>query len=319
MVHISAIRENFSVSRQEAALLAITAVWGGTFLLIHIAMNYAGPMFFVGVRFMVAGLVAVLIFWRSLLKLTLKELGAGSAIGIMIFLGYGLQTQGLQTINSSTSAFLTALYVPLVPLLQWLIFRQRPHAMVLIGAGIAFIGLLLLAGPDAVALGLGPGEIATLASTLPMAGEILLIGFFAGKVHLGRVTVIQLLTAGLLGFAAMPAVNESIPEFSWMWALPAVGLGAASFLIQATMNWAQKSVSPTRATIIYAGEPVWAGIIGRIAGDRLPGIALVGAALIILSTLISELKPPLKKGRLEEIPASRQVENPRSTDSQQPQ
>ena len=104
-----------------------------------------------------------------------------------------------------------------------------------------------------------------------------------------------------------------------MWALPAVGLGAASFLIQATMNWAQKSVSPTRATIIYAGEPVWAGIIGRIAGDRLPGIALVGAALIILSTLISELKPPLKKGRLEEIPASRQVENPRSTDSQQPQ
>lgn len=318
MVHISAIRENFSISRQEAALLAITAVWGGTFLLIHIAMNYAGPMFFVGVRFIVAGLVAVLIFWRSLHKLTLKELGAGGAIGIMIFLGYGLQTQGLQTINSSTSAFLTALYVPLVPLLQWVVFRQRPHAMVLVGAGIAFVGLLLLAGPDAVALGLGPGEIATLASTLPMAGEILLISFFAGKVHLGRVTVIQLLTAGLLGFATMPAVNESIPEFSWMWALPAVGLGAASFLIQATMNWAQKSVSPTRATIIYAGEPVWAGIIGRIAGDRLPGIALVGAALIILSTLISELKPPVKKGVLEEIPASQPIESSGSTDSQQP-
>ncbi|GAA1405796.1 membrane protein [Glutamicibacter uratoxydans] len=304
MVHISGVRQKFPISRQEAALLAITAVWGSTFLLVHLAMRYSGPMFFVGVRFIVAGVIAALIFWRSFNRLKLSEVGAGAAIGLMIFLGYGMQTQGLQTINSSTSAFLTALYVPMVPLLQWVVFRKRPGTMTLVGAGIAFVGLLLLAGPDAVKLGLGPGEIVTLASTLPMAAEIILIGLFAGKVHLGRVTAIQLLVAGILGFAAMPAVGESVPEFSWLWFLPAVGLGAASCLIQATMNWAQKSVSPTRATIIYAGEPVWAGIIGRIAGDRLPGIALVGAALIILSTLVSELKPTLKKGKLEEIPAA---------------
>jgi drug/metabolite transporter (DMT)-like permease len=71
----------------------------------------------------------------------------------------------------------------------------------------------------------------------------------------------------------------------------AVGLGVASCVIQATMNWAQKSVTPARATIIYTGEPVWAGIIGRVAGDRLPGLALVGAGLIVASVLVSELKP----------------------------
>lgn len=156
MVHISAIRENFSLSRQEAALLAITSVWGGTFLLIHLAMRHSGPMFFVGVRFVIAGLVAAAIFSKSLRRITGRELWAGTAIGVMIFLGYGLQTEGLQTINSSTSAFLTALYVPMVPLLQWLVFRQRPHTMVLLGAGLAFVGLLLLAGPGAVTLGLGP-------------------------------------------------------------------------------------------------------------------------------------------------------------------
>lgn len=291
MVHISAIRENFSLSRQEAALLAITSVWGGTFLLIHLAMRHSGSMFFVGVRFVIAGLVAAAIFSKSLRRITGRELWAGTAIGVMIFLGYGLQTQGLQTINSSTSAFLTALYVPMVPLLQWLVFRQRPHTMVLLGAGLAFVGLLLLAGPGAVTLGLGPGEIATLASTLPMAAEILLIGFYAGKVNLGRVTVIQLLVAGGLGFSAMPAAGESVPEFSWLWAAPAIGLGAASFLIQATMNWAQKSVSPARATIIYAGEPVWAGIFGRMAGDRMPALALLGAAVIVAGTLLSEIRP----------------------------
>jgi len=60
------------------------------------------------------------------------------------------------------------------------------------------------------------------------------------------------------------------------------------------MNWAQKSVSPTRATLIYAGEPVWAGIVGRIAGERLPGLALLGGVLIVLAVIISEWKP---KGR----------------------
>ena len=295
MMHISALRQNFSLSRQEVALLAITVIWGSTFLMIHIAMDYTGPMFFVGVRFIVAGLVALAIFWKKFKYLSMLEVWAGISIGIMIFLGYGLQTYGLQYINSSTSAFLTALYVPMVPLLQWLIFKKRPGAMALIGAGLAFIGLVFLAGPSAINVGLGPGEIGTLISTLPIAGEILLITLFAGKVDIGRITVIQLLAAGVFGFCAMPVGGEVIPAFAWQWALPAVGLGVASCIIQATMNWAQKSVSPTRATIIYSGEPVWAGIFGRIAGDRLPGIALIGAVLIILSTLISELQLPQTK------------------------
>src|SRR5699024_3556419 len=116
MMRISAVRQYVSISRQETALLAITAVWGSTFLLVHLAMRHSGPVFCVGVRFLVAGLAATLVFRRSMRGMTRLELGAGTAIGLMIFLGYGLQTQGLQTINSSTPAFLTALYVPLVPL-----------------------------------------------------------------------------------------------------------------------------------------------------------------------------------------------------------
>ena len=275
---------------QEAALIAITAVWGGTFLLVHWAMEHAGPWFFVGIRFLIAGLISVVIFRRVLRGIRWRDIGAGVAIGVMIYLGYGLQTLGLQTIDSSTSAFITAMYVPLVPLAQWAVFRKRPPAMAFVGAGLAFVGLLFIAGPDAFALTLGAGEIATMISTLPIAAEIILISLFAGKIDLGRITVIQLLTAGLLGLLTMPVVGESVPEFSWVWVACAVGLGAASCLIQLTMNWAQKSVSPTRATIIYAGEPVWAGVIGRIAGERLPATALIGGALVVLGILASELK-----------------------------
>ena len=275
---------------QETALIAITAVWGSTFLLVHWAMQHSGPWFFVGLRFLVAGVISVVIFRSALRGIRWRDIGAGAAIGVMIHLGYGLQTVGLQTIDSSTSAFITAMYVPLVPLAQWAVFRRRPPVMAFVGAGLAFVGLVLIAGPDAFALSLGSGEIITMISTLPIAAEIILISLFAGRIDLGRITVVQLLTAGLLGLLTMPIVGEALPAFSWVWVGCAVGLGAASCLIQLTMNWAQKSVSPTRATIIYAGEPVWAAVIGRIAGERLPVTALLGGALVVLGILASELK-----------------------------
>lgn len=268
-----------------------TCVWGATFLIIHIAVQHTGPWFFVGVRFIVAGLISAALFARSLSGFTIKEIGAGAAIGVMIYFGYGLQTVGLQSLNSSTSAFITALYVPLVPLLQWVVFRKRPGLFTWIGVTLAFLGLILLANPGSVGFSFGPGEIATILSTLPMAGEIILIGWFAGKVHLGRVTVVQLFVAGLLGFLTVPVVGEQVPAFSWVWVSAAVALGVASCVIQLAMNWAQRSISPTRATIIYTGEPVWAAIIGRIAGDRLPLVAIAGALLIVAGSLISELRP----------------------------
>ena len=282
---------------QETALIAITAIWGSTFLLVHWAMQHSGPWFFVGIRFLVAGLISVIIFRRVLRGIRWRDIGAGVAIGVMIYLGYGLQTVGLQTIDSSTSAFITAMYVPMVPFAQWAVFRKRPPAMAFVGAGLAFVGLVLIAGPDALTLTLGAGEIATMLSTLPIAAEIILISLFAGKIDLGRITIIQLLTAGVLGLLTMPVTGESVPEFSWIWVGCAVGLGAASCIIQLTMNWAQKSVSPTRATIIYAGEPVWAGIIGRIAGERLPATALIGGALVVLGILASELKLVRRRAR----------------------
>ena len=131
----------------------------------------------------------------------------------------------------------------------------------------------------------------TLICAFVIALEIILIGYFAGKVNLRRVTVVQLAVASLLSFASMPMVGEhKIPEFSWALLLIAVALGLASALIQFVMNWAQRMVDPTRAAIIYAGEPVWAGLFGRIAGERLPLLALLGGLMVVLGVLVSELK-----------------------------
>lgn len=281
----------YLLSRQELALIGITFLWGATFLIIHLAMRSCGPLFFVGFRFILAGIFAGIIFWRSLKNISMHDIFAGAVIGIPIFLGYSLQTAGLKTIASSQSAFITAVYVPLVPLLQWIILRKKPRLTSFIGISFAFIGLLLVSGQGIHAIDFSKGEILTLLSAFAIASEIVFISFFAGRVDSRRVTVVQLFVAGFLSFVAMPVNGETIPAFSWVWVSAGLGLAAMSALIQLTMNWAQRSVSPTRATIIYTGEPVWAGLVGRIAGERLPHLAILGAFCIIVGILVSELKP----------------------------
>src|SRR3546814_12134999 len=115
---------------------------------------------------------------------------------------------------------------------------------------------------------MGKGEWLTIISTLVIAGEIIASGHYAPKVDARRITIIQLGTASLLSFAAMMPAGESVPAFSWLLVYIGVGLGAASALIQVVMNWAQRSVSPTRATVLYAGEPVVAGILGRFSAEQ---------------------------------------------------
>lgn len=281
----------------EAALVGITMIWGTTFLVVHGLLSQTGPFMLTGMRFGFAALALMVVFAPALKGMTRRELVAGALVGAAIFFGYSLQAKGMETIASSKSAFITALYVPLVPLLQWAVMRKRPHMMAWIGIGLAFAGLVLVAGPDGASLGFGPGETLTLIATLAIAAEILLVGAYAGSVDVRRVSIVQLAVASLLAFLAMPVVGEAVPAFSWTLVIATCALGTASALIQVTMNWAQKRVSPTRATVIYAGEPVWAGIAGRLAGERLPALAILGAVLIVLGVVVSELR---LKGRRTE-------------------
>jgi drug/metabolite transporter (DMT)-like permease len=278
-------------NRQEVVLIVMTMIWGGSFLATQQALAVSGPLFFVGFRFAVAALFALAVALPVIRGLTRQEVVAGTAIGAAMYLGYTFQTFGLQTISSSKSAFITALYVPIVPLLQWIFLRWPPRLMSWVGIALAFAGLLLLAGAEAGAISFGRGELLTLACAVAIAAEIILISYFARRVDSRRVTLVQLAVTSLLAFATMPVADESLPRFSWQLLAIVCVLGLVSTVIQLAMNWAQKSVSPTRATLIYASEPVWAGAIGRIAGERLPFLAIVGAALIVAGMVVSELKP----------------------------
>ncbi|OTG88130.1 EamA family transporter [Acinetobacter sp. ANC 4558] len=281
----------------QIALVIMTMIWGGTFVVVQHALNYSSPMFLVGSRFAIAALIVGLLSFKYMRGITRQEIFAGALIGAAISAGYGTQTVGMQTISSSESAFLTALYVPLVPILLWLIFRKVPHIMTLIGIVFAFIGLIFLTGNGLNQIQLNSGQIITIIGSVAIALEIILIGYFAGKVNIRRVTVIQLIFASIISFAAMPLAGEyELPTFSWGLIYVAIALGLTSALLQSLMNWAQRYVPPSQAAIIYAGEPVWAALFGRIVGERLPALALLGGLLVVIGVIISEIRfKPFKK------------------------
>ena len=219
------------------------------------------------------------------------------SIGLCIFGGYALQTCGLQTITASKSAFITAFYVPLVPLLQWLVMKRPPHLMAWVGIALAFPGVLLLSGPDDSSAGFGWGEMLTAISALTIAMEIILIGLVARSVNARRVTIVQVLMASLLSFATMPLVGESVPPPSWLVLGSAFALGVSTAGISTPSTGRRKRSRPPVPRLFIpvnrsgrASSAAWPG--------NLPGLALLGGAMILAGVLVSELKPGgRKKGK----------------------
>ncbi|MBU3832070.1 MAG: DMT family transporter [Candidatus Desulfovibrio faecigallinarum] len=271
--------------KQELALCLITMIWGATFIVIRMAMESCGPLFFVGLRFGTAALILLGLSSPILRGLTREEVVGGALLGCIVFTGFALQTAGLASLDAAKSAFLTAFYVPLVPLIEWLFLKRRPSARSFVSLALAFVGVVLLSGGFKLHFEASRGELLTLLCSLIFALEIVCTGILAPRSNARRLAFVEVLVTSLLSFALMPVTGESVPDFSWFVVLAACGLGLSTALIQSVMVWAQKTVPPSRATLIYTGEPVWGGIFGYMAGERLSPAALLGCGLVVSGLL----------------------------------
>ncbi|MEX8502611.1 MAG: DMT family transporter [Leptothrix ochracea] len=273
--------------RHEAVLVFITVLWGSTFLILHTALRWSGPLTLVSARFASAAvLLALLMGPKRLGGLTRHELRAGVLTGLVIAAVYGLQTMGLTQISSSKSAFLTALYVPAVPLLLALFWRQPPRPLAWWGIAAAFGGMVLLAQPAGADWALGKGDALTLAAALMAALEIVLLGQWSPGCDPRRLAWVQTMVVALVGAPLALWHGEGLPQLDAGWVLCVGALALMTAFIQFAMSWAQQTVSATHATLIYALEPVWAGLIGVWAGDRFGGLAWTGSGLILLGLVL---------------------------------
>jgi drug/metabolite transporter (DMT)-like permease len=281
----------------EAALVFNTLIWGSTFVLVKAALVDISPVLFIALRFSLATVALLAFFRRSALPgagpcRSWKAVAAGVVAGAFLFSGYVFQTMGLRLTTAPRSAFITGLTSVAVPLLAALVYRIRPQVSEVVGVLVATTGLVLMTLPGV----LGPmrsGDLLTVCCTLGFAAHIVTLGHFTGKMSFEVLSVTQIGTAALLGWAFYSWVEK--PRLAWrpavVWAILITGLLATAYAFS-VQAWAQRYASPARTALIFMLEPVVAWITSFcLAGESLSGRAAAGAALILTGVLIVEWKP----------------------------
>lgn len=289
-----------TLPKPDYVLMAMTLLWGGTFIITRNALTLINPLLFIAARFGLAAILLLTLFRPNLFALRKRDLAAGLIIGVTLFFGYGLQAIGLRSVASAQSSFLTALYVPMVPLIEFLAFRRRPQPIAALGIATAFLGLILVSGQNLHHITINRGELLTLGGALAAAIEIVLISRLAKGTDPRRMALIELITVSLLALTTsfllpLPHKPSQLPTITPTGlAISILVMGMATAFIMVAQNWAQSLVSANRATIIYTMEPVWAALIGATFGETFRALQILGAGLIIASVILSQWRsaPP---------------------------
>jgi drug/metabolite transporter (DMT)-like permease len=285
-------RRGVGTYRWELAMVAVTAVWGSTFVLVRDAVALIPPFAFIAYRFLAAALLLAAVRPRRTVGGPgggqWGPMAAGAAVGLALFAGYGFQTVGLQYTTASNAGFITGLSVVLTPLLGAVLLGQSPGRWPLTGAILAAVGLAFL---SLQTLEVRQGDALVLGCAVAFAAHILLLGRYAPHLDTYRLAVVQLATAGLLALVWAALAGDLVaPASAEVWvalAITSVVASAGAFLIQTR---AQRELSPTRTAVIITMEPVFAGLFGfLVAGERLSGRGWLGAGLILAGMLIAEL------------------------------
>lgn len=270
----------------ELVLLGVTAVWGGTFLATRTALAGTGPFTLLFLRFALgAGLVGAFLRRRP----TGRELHGALLVALVTAIAMATQTFALRTVESARAAFLTSLYVPLVPLLQGPLTGRRPGAGAIFGATLAFVGLAALSSDGGLTLKFGFGEALLVVGAVASALQIVLVGRVSATGDASMITALQLGGVALLTLSGAATEGLRVTPVGLVLAA-GLGIFATAGALWA-MNWAQRTVSPARATLIYALEPVWAAGFGALAGERLGCWGAVGGGLVVAGALVGEFLP----------------------------
>ena len=294
-----------SASRRLEADLALvfnSFVWGSTFVVVKAALADASPLVFLLLRFAIASALLVALWGRRARLREPAVLRAALVVGFFLAAGYVFQTIGLQYTTPAKSAFITALSVPLVPVLLVALHRRAPGWAALAGVALATVGAYFLTVP-AGALAVSQGDFITFFCSIFFAAHIVAIGHYVPRHGIASVAVGQIGAGFVLLAAAVPfafVTGVEAPRLVWnarlVFALVATALFATAlaFVLQ---TWAQQFTSPTHTAIIFSLEPVFAALTSYlVVGEVLGARGLVGAGLILAGVLVAEFRGGLAPG-----------------------
>tara|TARA_B100000609_G_scaffold68401_1_gene54236 strand:- start:8716 stop:9696 length:981 start_codon:yes stop_codon:yes gene_type:complete len=289
------------------ALLAVTLVWGATFVWMKQALDALDDekatlgtngvvAVLVFARFAIAALLMLIFFRKARSSLTNRQIWLdGIMLGGLMFLAYLSQMIGLDDINPSVSAFLTSLYVVFTALISSAYNLRLPTKIMLLGVGLATFGAGFIQGPPHLTWGVA--EFITVFCALLFALHILFTQHITTRRDPIAVSTTSFIVVTICSIITVFILGDGTDAKQWQLLfsdgviVPVLLLGiGGSFFCLLFLNMYQRYLHPIQAAIIYALEPVWATIYGLQLGMVDWSIwILIGGGALFLGNIIVEL------------------------------
>jgi drug/metabolite transporter (DMT)-like permease len=286
----------------EANLLLVTLLWSATFVIVKGALADISSMLFIGLRFLIAGVILLPFVIHKKLDWKSSNLLPPIFLGVLLFIGFSTQTVGLKYTSATKSAFLTGSAVAIIPTLQLFVEKKKPKTGSVIGVVVVLVGILFLSGGNSIATLLEDiatnfnfGDFLTLICAFFFAWYVVYLDMLSSKYNFWMLLIIQIGVAAILAFAIVLLFDVIDYELLKINFTNQLGFGILYTAIFATLITTtlqtkyQKLVTPTKAGIVYSFEPIFAAVIAFvILSEKVTPFGLFGAALIFVGLIISE-------------------------------
>jgi len=283
--------------RASITLLTAAAIWGFAFVAQRVGMEHLGPFTFNGIRFALGGfsLLPLIWFFRNHPQATIqpkKPLSVtrmGLLAGIILFIAASLQQVGIIYTTAGKAAFITCLYIVLVPV-AGLFLKHRLSTTTWIGCVLTVIGLYFLCVKEDFSIAYG--DFLELIGALLWTTHILLIDHISRRVDTLKLASLQFATCSLLSLVVALFLESTTVNAILQAGIPILYGGFASVGIAYTLQIiGQKNASPAHAALILSMETVFAAIGGfLILGEILGARELIGCVLMLSGMILSQMR-----------------------------
>lgn len=287
-----------NVFTSNLLLLLAAGIWGLAFVAQRVGMDYVGPFTFNGVRFALGSLslVPLILFYKdsspsqeNVENEKKNVVIAGILVGLVLFIAASLQQIGLLYTTAGKAAFITCLYIVLVPILG-IFLKQYVSMSTWIGSAIAIVGLYLLCVRDSFFISYG--EVLELVGAFFWTIHILLIDYYSRRVPVLKLACFQFVTCSVLSLLTALFIETISIHTIYQAAVPILYGGVCSVGIAYTLQVvAQKNAQPSHAAIILSMETVFAAIGGwLILNEKLGLQESLGCVIMLIGMLLSQLQ-----------------------------
>lgn len=278
----------------DAGLFYAAAIWGATFFVVKDALTGIDPVVMVAYRFLLAGLILMVLAVATGRKL-LNNFKQGAVLAAILTPLYLAQTIGLQYTTASNSGFITGLFVIFVPIFMQTLFHRKPSLMEWLATVVALGGLWILTGGLTE---INLGDLLTLVAAVTYALHVLCADrFLKGDIDPLVISCQQFLLVGAasLVFGLVMDLDFGVHTASAGWATLFLALfpSLSAFLLQ---MWAQKITTPVKVSLIFAFEPVFAGLFAwTLGGEPFEMHRGIGGLFVFAALILSGLPQPRRR------------------------